>query len=176
MQDSNRDLERDKKLDRRWWQGLLLMLIVTLVLMSSATGFVLVFSRVIRNAEPTQTPWSMAGAILLFGLLLVMGIGGLVLLLFITRWSMEKQRRNFADGTRILQRTLPQLVSERETKAAKDLFSGKLFIKLLLLLPVYSITIGVLAGLSAAVFNAFGLTRLNGFLKSSYGYCSWEAY
>ena len=60
MQDSNHNREQDKKLARRWWQGLLLMFIVTMAFVFGTMGLFTLFGPMVRNHTSFATGGKLA--------------------------------------------------------------------------------------------------------------------
>ncbi len=84
------------------------------------------------------------GPILTLPLVILMTVGGLALVLYVTRWTMRGTRQRFDRSGVVFQRTLPDLEIEQHSKAGDQVFSGKLFVRLTFLTPFLCLLAGAL--------------------------------
>lgn len=140
MQDDQPDknLQQEKKLSRRWWQGLLLIFIVIVILALTPHSFD------ITNSIDAQGNISPASIFLSFVLNLVVYAGIIAVVVLALRWYFAGERQRFRRGTEVLQRILPNLPLNEQTKYAEKVFSGKLFAQLIAIMSVWVIAIVLL--------------------------------
>ncbi len=137
QRDLDKNIEQEKNLTRRSWQGLGLMLLVGIAIIGSITGLIFGGAQALKgHNEPAQVlPFALVGLVAT----LVIGIGGLALITYLMRWSMAPDRERFARSTQVLKQTLPNLPVESEVKTWDQVFSVKALVKLVVLLPLYSV-------------------------------------
>jgi len=154
MPNLNHNNKQSKNFTHRWWQGLLLMLFITVVVIFGSTE---VMDRFFDMATAMETiiPTSLilVSTILFFVMFLGFGFGGLVLLFYIMSWMQEGEKEKFTRSTEVLQDTLPQLVPEQETKAIAESFSIKPFIKLVIFMPLFLFFLGLVSIMIKAGFQ-----------------------
>jgi Tfp pilus assembly protein PilF len=149
MDDIDRSIQQEKKLERRSWLGWLLMSAVIIGLIGFSFRLIDWFVPRLVNAGPPGTASFLLAAVLMLGMVTLLVIVAVAVFFLILRWSAQAARRNFERSTQVLQNTLPQAVPETEKKSAGSPFSFRSVI--LFVLAV--IGISLLSMLLHAVLN-----------------------
>ncbi len=143
MNHLDRELQQEKKLDRRSWIGWLLMIALIVIYMGGTSALLMLIVPGLARLGAGRSPafYLLAGGLIV--ILLVLTVITVVLFFMALRWITEGQRRNFDRGTAVLQSTLPGAVSEQEVRAARSAFSFKTFGGALVLLVAAFLVIGI---------------------------------
>lgn len=118
-QPPDENIQREQKLSRRSWQGVLVMFVVGSL---SMMGMVVVIMLLIDAADSTNISPPLAIGLTILALVLMVGlaIGGLWLYFSLLKWSMKPELQRLERGTTIIQRVLPDVSWKRETQTAKE--------------------------------------------------------
>ncbi len=127
-QPPDENIQREQKLNRRSWQGLLLMFVVgSLSMMGMVAGTLLITTAVSTNTDPSS---AIGLAILAIVLIVGLTIGGLWLYFSLFKWSLKPEQQRRARGAAIIQRVLPDVALEPETRPAKEPLSPRRMLRL----------------------------------------------
>jgi tetratricopeptide (TPR) repeat protein len=139
MQESPQ-LRQERDLDRRNWIGCLLTFVAAAIILILVTALPIGIFRAQSQPVWVLLLFALGGLVLT----LVIGIGGIVLILRITSWSMEGARQRQRRGDQVFEHTLPGLAPGVDRVEGK--FSAGELGKQLLLLVLF------IVGLSLAYF------------------------
>ncbi len=106
--------QAERAIERRGWLGCLLTFLLAGILVAAITALPMNLLSFVSD-QPT---WQLVVAALAgLALTLAIAVAGLVLILYLSRWTMTPEQRRHERGTRILRRTLPELDLPEDTRA-----------------------------------------------------------
>ena len=113
----DKNLRLEKKLEQRSWLGCVAIFIFGGILMATVTA--LMDWAIPRRQSPgTGTEFALGFALVGLVAVAIIGIGGLILIFRIMRWSMTAEIQRHERGSQIFKRTLPELQIGQEAQAA----------------------------------------------------------